>query len=203
MNHLAHLFLADDSPESLLGNLSGDFVKGRLGDEFPPAVRAGIVEHRKIDEFTDTHPEVASFRRIIAADHGHYARVIADVFFDYFLSVEWPDYHSAPLDVFLSGVWAKLDPLIDLMPPRLRRIYPRLRDEQWLLSYREVSGIRTALTMMSYRFSRKPHLETAVPLLEESRGALRFHFRRFLPDVIRYITSFRAAQTARNLGGGR
>jgi acyl carrier protein phosphodiesterase len=192
LNHLAHLFLAGDSPQSLLGNLSGDFVKGRLGGEFPPAVRAGIIEHRKIDEFTDTHPEVAAFRRIIAAEHGHYARVIADVFFDHFLAAEWRDYHPAPLEVFLAGVWAKLDPLIDLMPLRLRRIYPRIRDEQWLLSYGELSGIRTALTMMSYRFSRKPHLETAVPLLEESRGALRFHFHRFLPDVIRYAGRLRS-----------
>jgi acyl carrier protein phosphodiesterase len=192
MNHLAHLFLADDTPESLLGNLSGDFVKGRLGDQFPPAVRAGIVEHRKVDEFTDTHPEVAAFRRIIAADHGHYARVIADVFFDHFLAAEWRDFHPATLEVFLAGVWAKLDPLIDLMPPRLRRLYPRIRDEQWLLSYREPGGIHTALTMMSFRFSRKPHLETAVRLLEESGGALRFHFRRFLPDVIDHVRAIRS-----------
>ncbi|MGZ8853238.1 MAG: ACP phosphodiesterase, partial [Thermoanaerobaculia bacterium] len=32
MNYLAHLFLADTTSESLLGNLAGDFVKGALGD---------------------------------------------------------------------------------------------------------------------------------------------------------------------------
>ncbi|MEE8298384.1 MAG: DUF479 domain-containing protein, partial [Thermodesulfobacteriota bacterium] len=34
MNYLAHLYLAEDSDESLLGNLLGDFVKGRLGDNY-------------------------------------------------------------------------------------------------------------------------------------------------------------------------
>ena len=28
MNFLAHLFLAGDTPESLMGNLMGDFLKG-------------------------------------------------------------------------------------------------------------------------------------------------------------------------------
>lgn len=191
MNHLAHLFLADDTAESLLGNLSGDFVKGRLGEEFAPAVRAGIMEHRKIDEFTDTHAEVAEFRRIIAARHGHYARVITDVFLDHFLAVEWRNYHHQRLEAFLTGVWAKLDPLLERMPPRLKRIYPRIRDEQWLLSYREPRGIELALRNMSFRFSRRPRLENAMSLLEERNGALRFHFRRFLPDVIAYAKSLR------------
>ncbi len=56
MNHLAHLFLAGDSAESLIGNLSGDFVKGILGDRFSPGIREGIAQHRSIDAFTDSHP---------------------------------------------------------------------------------------------------------------------------------------------------
>ncbi|MGZ7081297.1 MAG: ACP phosphodiesterase, partial [Thermoanaerobaculia bacterium] len=58
MNYLAHLFLAGDSAESMIGNLAGDFVKGVLHDRFPPAITAGIVMHRKIDAFTDSHPQV-------------------------------------------------------------------------------------------------------------------------------------------------
>ena len=62
----------------LLGNIAGDFVKGPLHDEFEPLIRAGIREHRRIDEFTDTHPAVASFRRVLIPDYGHYSRAIAD-----------------------------------------------------------------------------------------------------------------------------
>ena len=53
MNYLAHLFLAGGSPESLIGNLAGDFVKGALGDRFTPGIREGIMQHRRIDAFTD------------------------------------------------------------------------------------------------------------------------------------------------------
>ncbi len=192
MNHLAHLFLAGDSAESLLGNLAGDFVKGRLHDEFPAAVRQGIVEHRKIDEFTDTHQEVAAFRRILAAEQGHYGRVIADVFFDHFLAANWRDYAEEPLESFLARVWSRLDPQIDSMPGRLKYVYPRMRDEGWLLSYRELAGIHTALSNMSFRFSRRPHLETAMHFLVDSREALQNHFRKFFPDVIVYAKRLRS-----------
>lgn len=36
----------------------------------------------------------------------------------------------------------------------LRFVYPRMRDEQWLLSYADVNGIRVALTNLSRRLSR-------------------------------------------------
>src|SRR5690242_14634083 len=71
MNHLAHLFLAAPTAESLIGNLAGDFVKGRIGDRFPPAIADGIAQHRRIDAFTDSHPSVAAFRRVLIPDHGH------------------------------------------------------------------------------------------------------------------------------------
>src|SRR5579885_1141988 len=78
MNYLAHLFLARDDAESLIGNLAGDFVKGPLRDRFTPGIRDGIMQHRHIDAFTDTHPQVAAFRRVLIPDHGHYARIISD-----------------------------------------------------------------------------------------------------------------------------
>ncbi|HSP16510.1 MAG TPA: ACP phosphodiesterase [Thermoanaerobaculia bacterium] len=191
MNYLAHLFLAGDTPESLLGNLAGDFVKGRLGDEFPPAIKRGIVQHRKIDEFTDTHPAVAAFRRVIAAEYDHYARVIADVFFDHFLACDWNDYSAESLGEFLQRVFASLDPLLGQMPGRLPFLYPRMRDGRWLESYAEVDGIHIALRNLSRRFSRGPHLETSTHFLVDARGTLHAHFRRFFPDVVDYAKRIR------------
>src|SRR5687768_16570526 len=161
MNHLAHLFLAGSSAESLIGNLAGDFVKGVLGDRFTPAVRAGIMQHRKIDAFTDAHPTVGAFRRIIAVEHGHYARVISDMFIDHFLANRFDEYAGEPLEAFLARTFATLDPHVDTLPGMLRWVYPRMRDGGWLLSYREIEGIHTALTNISRRFSRQPRLETA------------------------------------------
>ena len=184
MNYLAHLLLGDDgSAESLIGNLAGDFVKGAVHGE--DTLARGIRKHRRIDAFTDSHPSVAAFRRVLIPDHGHYARVIADVFFDHFLANDFTRYSSETLEAFVARVHAALDPHAHELPGRLRVVYPYMRDQQWLLSYRETSGIRTALTNLSRRLSRQPHLELATHHLIDSRHELEQHFHDFFLDACR------------------
>lgn len=192
VNHLAHLFLAGPSAESLIGNLSGDFVKGRLDERFPPAIREGIAQHRSIDAFTDSHPSVAAFRGVLVPEHGHYARVIADMFLDHFLACRFDEYAGESLDTFLARTFATIDAHVDELPGLLRVVYPRIRDDHWLQSYREIEGIRFALKNMSRRFSRKPHLETATRHLVDSRQQLERRFEEFMPDVIAFALRFRA-----------
>jgi acyl carrier protein phosphodiesterase len=191
MNHLAHLFLAGDAPESLIGNLAGDFVKGPIGDRFPPAIGAGIAQHRRIDAFTDSHPSVGEFRRVLAPEHGHYARVIADMFFDHFLAARFDEIAGEPLEAFLARTFATIDPHADALPGLLRVVYPRMRDEEWLLSYRDVEGIARALRGISRRFSRRPRLETAAHHLVDSRGELQRLFDQFFPDVVAFANGGR------------
>jgi acyl carrier protein phosphodiesterase len=185
VNYLAHLLLAEQTAESLIGNLAGDFVKGRLGDDVSPGIAAGIRHHRRVDAFTDSHPAVAAFRRVLIPEHGHYARVIADVFFDHFLAADFTRYSSEPLDTFLRSVYTAIDPHIDELPGRLRFVYPRMRDEGWLSSYRDVEGIRLALSGISHRLSRRPQLAPAVHFLEDvHRMTLEHLFHEFFPDVM-------------------
>ncbi|HYO77505.1 MAG TPA: ACP phosphodiesterase [Thermoanaerobaculia bacterium] len=186
MNHLAHLFLADQHPLSLVGNLAGDFVKGVLGDRFPREIRDGIAQHRRIDAFTDTHPDASAFRRVISREHGHYAGVIADMFFDHFLAARFDELGGEPLETFLARTFAAIDPHEASLPGTLRTLYPRIRDERWLQSYRHVDAIRDALRNMSYRFSRRPRLDSAARLLVDSRAELERHFDAFFPEVVRY-----------------
>lgn len=186
MNHLAHLFLAGTTPESLIGNLAGDFVKGALGDRFPPGIHEGIMQHRRIDAFTDAHPAAAAFRRVLIPEHGHYARVIADVFFDHFLARRFDEFAGEPLEQFLARTYALIDPHEDTLPGFLRVVYPRMRDEHWLESYREIRGVHQALAGISRRFSRKPRIETASRHLVDSRNELEHRFDELFPDVMAF-----------------
>jgi acyl carrier protein phosphodiesterase len=186
VNYLAHLFLAGDSAESLIGNLAGDFVKGPVRGT--DAISEGIRQHRRIDAFTDTHPSVAAFRRVLIPEHGHYSRVISDVFFDHFLATNWSRYSSESLQSFVERVFHLIEG--HELPGRLRIVVPRMRDERWLLSYATIEGIDIALTNLSRRLSRRPHLESATHHLIDSRPELERRFHQFFPDVVAFATSF-------------
>jgi acyl carrier protein phosphodiesterase len=186
VNHLAHLFLAAPGAESLVGNLSGDFVKGALGERFTPGIRAGIRQHREIDTFTDTHPEGAAFRRVLTPEYGHYAGVIADMFFDHFLARRFDDFAGESLDAFLARTYAAIDPYADVLPGRLRELYPHIRDEHWLQSYRDVESIHFALRNLARRFSRQPDLAPATHHLVDSRAVLEGHFEALFRDAMAF-----------------
>ncbi len=190
MNHLAHLFLASPGTESLIGNFAGDFVKGPLGERFTDGVRRGIMQHRHIDAFTDAHPHVSAFRRVLIPEHGHYARVIADMFFDHFLACRFDEIGGEPLDDFLARTYSAIDPHQESLPGRLRMLYPHIRDERWLQSYRDVEGIHFALRNISRRFSRLPRLETSARHLIDSRVELERRFDAFFPDVIEFARRY-------------
>lgn len=182
MNYLAHLFLSRDDPESLVGNLAGDFVKGALRDQFTPAIREGIMQHRRVDAFTDTHPSVAAFRRVLIPHHGHYARVISDVFFDHFLASDFSRYSSESLEEFVDRVFNAMRG--QPMPGRLARVYAYI--PAWIFSYRQIDGVRGALGGISRRLSRRPNLETAAQHLIDSRAELERRFHEFFPDVVAF-----------------
>ena len=188
MNFLAHLFLADDTPESLIGNLAGDFVKGPLHDRFTPGIRAGIMAHRKIDAFTDTHPHVAAFRRVLIPEHGHYARVIADVFLDHFLACHFDEFANETLEAFIDRVRDTLDAHRDELPGRLIDVWPWMRDQEWLIGYRDVAGIELTLARMSRRIARRPDLAAATHHLIDSRAELERRFLLFFPDVVSFAS---------------
>lgn len=180
MNHLAHLFLAGEGAESMIGNLAGDFVKGPIAGTDP--VSEGIRKHRRIDAFTDTHPSVAAFRRVMIPDHGHYARIISDIFFDHFLATNFERYSEERCDDFIERAFREMDghPL----PGRLAAVFPYMKG--WMQSYHEIDNIYRALQGVSRRLSRKPHLETATHHLVDSRVELERRFHDFFPDVVAF-----------------
>ena len=56
MNYLAHIYLSGANRKVAVGNFIGDFVKGNSYDIYPLSFQKGILLHREIDHFTDTHP---------------------------------------------------------------------------------------------------------------------------------------------------
>jgi acyl carrier protein phosphodiesterase len=185
VNYLAHAFLSDGSPESILGGLLGDFVKGPLDGRYPRAVTEAIALHRRVDTFTDSHPQVRDSRARISAGRRRYAGVMVDVFYDHFLARHFRDYTDEPLERFAQRIYAVLLNGRDL-PGRLARALPSMVRWDWLTSYRNIGAVHAALDRISRRNPRHGALAGAGHELALRYAELEADFRSFFPDAVRF-----------------
>ena len=183
MNYLAHLYLAEQSSEGLLGSLLGDFVKGRLDDRYPQTVRRGIALHRAIDSFTDAHPLHLASRNRIGSERRRYAGIIIDVCYDHFLCRHWAEYSSESLGCFAARVYGILHEHRDELPDRLRGIVPHMIADDWLGSYAVLENVGRALDGIARRITRSNSLAGAVIEIEANYAALNDDFQRFFPQL--------------------
>lgn len=183
MNYLAHLYLAEQSSEGLLGSLLGDFVKGRLDDRYQGAVRRGIALHRSIDSFTDAHPLHLRSRNRFGKRRRRYAGVIVDVCYDHFLARRWREYSADSLASFVERAYDVLREHRDELPGRLREIAPYMIADDWLGSYAELDNVGRALDGISRRIRRPDSLAGALAEIEASYDSLDEDFRAFFPEL--------------------
>lgn len=186
MNFLAHLYLSGDDPQLLVGNLMGDFVKGRLEGCFPPGIERGIALHRRIDSFAAGNRHFLLSKRRIAPSFGHYRGVLVDLFYDHFLAVHWDVYADVPLPRFLESARRVIAAHEGVLPERLRRIVPLMFDD-WLPSYREIGGIAGVLERMSGRIARPNRLGEGAVELQRHYGEFYGDFREFLPEMLEFV----------------
>ena len=102
MNFLAHLFLAGNDEGLIIGNFIADSIRGKETNNYPESIRRGIVLHRQIDHFTDTHPVVKRTVQRLRKSSEKYAPVVSDVIYDHFLAANWNQYSSIPLKQFAN-----------------------------------------------------------------------------------------------------
>ncbi|MBX3475790.1 MAG: DUF479 domain-containing protein [Planctomycetes bacterium] len=183
MNYLAHLALADDTPESLLGNLAGDFLHGLDPACIAPELRPGIANHRAIDRFTDAHPVVAQARGLLAPSAGHFSGVLLDVYFDHFLARDFNIQHGQSLQPFAQRVYAALESHRHLLPPRLAEAAPVMIRHDWLAAYAHTEGVGVILQRMVHRTRRGATLAHGAAWLQRHYQELEAAFNDFYPQL--------------------
>ena len=187
VNYLAHAWLARHSDDAILGAILGDFVFGQSGlQDWPPAVRAEIVRHHRIDLYTDAHPAVVVARGLFDdAGLRRYAGIVLDVHFDHCLARHWQRWNDAPLADFTARVYRVLDEHRDELPSRLRAIAPRMAAHDWLGSYVQRGNVDHAVRGIATRLSRNgDKLVACLDVLRVEEARIEAAFEAFFPDLV-------------------
>src|SRR6478609_22744 len=118
MNFLAHIFLSNDQDEIIIGNFIADAVKGNNYKIYSEEVQKGILLHRQIDYFTDTHSVFIQSRTRLREEFGKYAGVVGDIFYDHFLAANWTQFHPTPLDLYSKEIYSLIEQNWSILPPK-------------------------------------------------------------------------------------
>ncbi|ATM00404.1 hypothetical protein CK910_19530 [Aeromonas sp. CA23] len=187
MNYLAHLHLASHTRSSLTGNLLGDFVKGPLPSTLGPAFDEGIWLHRRIDAFTDAHPEHRAAVACFEAPWRRFGGILVDMLYDHWLSLHWPQFGEDPLPRFLQQSYGQLLADHRRLPDGLPVALTRMAEQNWIASYRHREGLGHALNGIGHRLRRPILLGDALATLDDaSWHSGEQGFLRFYPQLMRF-----------------
>ncbi|MGX9416591.1 acyl carrier protein phosphodiesterase [Vibrio sp. WJH972] len=194
MNYLAHLHIAQQVNSSLLGNLLGDFVKGAPPEQLGSSVQRGIFLHRRVDQFTDSHPISKELKLLFKPTSRRFVPIALDMFWDHCLAKHWTQYDSTELLRFVaqSEKTIMLESEHLELPLSFQQVSQKLWSQQWLVSYQAFDNITYALERISTRRPRLAGLTQCISGLEQHYDELNSQFSHFYPEVLEEAKAYQS-----------
>ena len=184
MNFLAHIYLSGDNDLIKIGNFMADGIRGKQYENYPLEIQKGIILHRAIDTFTDAHHIFRQSTKRLHNNYHHYAGVIVDILYDHFLAKNWNKYSDEKLEDFVEQFYKSLHDNNNVLSERAIRIMPILIEENWLVSYKTIEGIKHILTQMDRRTKNQSKMQFATQELLEFYSEFEDEFTQFFNELI-------------------
>ncbi|MET3028650.1 ACP phosphodiesterase [Flavobacterium sp. UW10123] len=183
MNFLAHIYLSGDNDLIKIGNFMADGIRGKQFEYFPDDVQKGILLHRFIDTYTDSHDIFRKSTKRLHDRYHHYAGVIVDIVYDHFLAKNWAQYSDEELELFVKRFYHSLHDNYDILTEKTQGLMPYMIERNWLLSYRTTEGIQNILTQMDRRSKNISQMQFAVEELVEFYDEFEEEFTLFFEEM--------------------
>ncbi|WP_420152549.1 ACP phosphodiesterase [Siphonobacter sp.] len=187
MNFLAHTLLSGTNSDVQVGNLLGEFVKGRLENYHPPGITTdmlvGVRLHRIIDDFTDHHPITRRSKSRLVDEYGLLSGILVDMFYDYVLAREWATYSVLPLPLFAQQFYEAVDRYRPFLPASMQSTVQSMISRDWFTNYATLEGIEWSLRGIGRRFPPAAGIERSITQLERDYAFFKADFEEFWPDL--------------------
>ncbi|MFT3931988.1 MAG: ACP phosphodiesterase [Chitinophagaceae bacterium] len=188
MNYLAHAYLSFNNPETVVGNLISDFVKGKKKFDFSIGIQKGIQLHRAIDDFTDNHPATKEAKEIFRPQYRLYAGAFVDVVYDHYLATDTNEFSPESLLNFSLKVYEQLTPFLPTLPENFQQIFPYMRQHNWLNNYQYNWAIERSMKGLVRRATYISEADTAFFLFESNYQHLKDCYQHFFPALKSFAT---------------
>jgi len=181
MNYLVHLQLSTPQPLVRLGNLMGDFVKGRLDKcGYAGPILRGLRQHRFVDRFAAESDHFKNSIERLDPAYGRYRSIIIDIAYDHLLAKSWDTFSPATLEEFASDTYRLLQDNDTLLPLAMRSVAKRMIEHNWLGSYRRPEVVATVLHRLGTRMRRPNPLAESYDNLMQNLDGMQQDFELFV-----------------------
>mgnify|MGYP000675203977 CR=1 FL=1 len=184
MNYLAHIYLSGESELITIGNFIADGIKGKNYKTYPDDIQIGILLHRYIDSYTDSHPTFRKSTKRLHKKYSHYSGIIVDMLYDHFLAKNWNHYSNIDLTLYAENFYTSLEIHYPILPMRIQKMIPYMLTDNWLVSYASKEGIGRALDGLNRRTRNKSNMNEAIYELDEFYSSFENEFTHFFNEVI-------------------
>lgn len=187
MNFLSHIYLSGNSEGLIIGNFIADSVKGSGLNQFSPEVQKGIILHRKIDSFTDSHPIVEQSKQRLRKKYRKYSSVIVDIYYDHYLAKNWDIYSDVELQIFTQNIYTVIKNNHSILPEKSAHFTKYMLQHDILFAYSKLEGIEKVLQGMANRATFESRMEQAIYELKEHYLLFENEFKLFFPQLKKFV----------------
>jgi acyl carrier protein phosphodiesterase len=189
LNFFAHLVLAEQTVESRVGNLLGDFARGVDQQSLSVEVLQGLITHRRVDQFTDQHSQVLQMKRSFTPPRRRFAGIALDVLFDHYLLKHWELFSEEPKRQVIDDLYRDLLAGQSVMPERMQQVIQKMIEGDWFRAYETLDGVAYALERVAGRIRFSHNFSGVGEELALHYPQFEIGFKRFLPDLIEQFPS--------------
>jgi len=183
MNYLGHLYFSDSNTELMYANIYGDFVKGSNLSMHSTIVQKGVVLHRKIDDFIDTHPIINDLKKELSPLLPKIYGIAIDLYFDHWLAKNWSLHHNVELSVFIEEFYSANHYSKQFTNQNYQFLIAKMREDDWLNQYKTIDGLNFAATGLSRRISFENTLWKAKEVYIEKEGLIESSLEKFMVEA--------------------
>ena len=184
MNFLAHIYLSGEDDFVKIGNFMADSIRGSQYLDYPNSLQKGILLHRHIDSFTDSHPIYRKSKHRLHEKYGHYSGVIMDIAYDHFLAKNWSKYSNEKLEDYAADFYKLMQDNYEILTERTKGMLPYMIGRNWLVSYATIAGLEMILFQMDYRTKHRAHMQEAIVEIQDFYIEFESEFFQFFEELV-------------------
>ena len=67
------------------------------------------------------------------------------MFYDHFLASLWNNYHTQTFEIFSIDFYNEINQYEELLPDKMKKGFPYMKEQNWLIQYRSITGLDSIL----------------------------------------------------------